>query len=57
MKPNYKRPQKPQEKEGLKERTKLKRHLPISHAVIQGRRCGAMGRETGENAEELRLSQ
>lgn len=39
MKHNYKVPQKPQEKESLKERTKLKLNLPISHAVVQVRRC------------------
>lgn len=56
MKHNYKRPQKPQEKDGLRERTKLKRHLPISHVVIQVCRCDGMVRETGENAQELWLA-
>lgn len=57
MKHNYKIPQKPQEKEGLKERTKLKRNLRISHAVIGVRWCEEMVRETGENAAQLWLSQ
>lgn len=52
MKHNYKLPQKPQEEEkSLKERTKLKLNLHISHPVILAPQCDGIVTETGKNAE------